>query len=34
VKGVRTLAGTLDVQVEAGEAVSVGIVAGSPRAKV
>lgn len=31
--GVRTIAGTLDLQVEPSEAVSVGIVAGVPEAK-
>lgn len=31
--GVKTLSGTLDIQVEAGEAVSLGLVAGVPEPK-
>lgn len=31
--GVKTVVGTLDIQIEASEAVSVGIVAGTPEPK-
>ena len=31
--GVRTLTGTLDIEVQAAEAVNVGIVAGTPETK-